>query len=103
VRADLSGANLSQVKFNGAYLTGVNLSDAILSGTDFCGADLSEIDLLVLKEAKASGAKLAGAKYNWVNFFLHIDRLKMPLQEYSSLLDILELSEDQSHLPCLNS
>jgi uncharacterized protein YjbI with pentapeptide repeats len=100
VRADLSGANLSQVKFNGADLTGANLSNAILLGTDFCGADLFKVDLLVLKEAHAEGAKLTGAKYNWVNFLQQVEEPKMNFQEYSSIMSVIGLSDNKSDAPC---
>ena len=57
-KADLSGANLSQMILRGALLVDSKLSGAILfcadlSGTDLGGADLSQADL--------SGADLSGA------------------------------------------
>jgi hypothetical protein len=66
---------------------------------DLRGANLTGIDLLLLKEAKVSGAKLTGVKYNGVEFMRQAERLKMPLQEWSALLESFEDSEKISVKP----
>jgi hypothetical protein len=56
--ANLSGAYLSGADLSGAYLIGADLSGADLSGAYLIGADLSDADL---SDAYLSGADLSGA------------------------------------------
>ena len=74
VRADLSGANLSEADLSGANLSGANLSEADLSGAnlseaDLSGANLSGADLsgANLSEADLSEADLRWANLRWAN------------------------------------
>ncbi|HEX3046629.1 MAG TPA: hypothetical protein VHY08_17870, partial [Bacillota bacterium] len=53
-------------------------------------ADLTGIDLLVIHELKTSGVKLAGVKYNGIEFMRQIERLKMPMEEWTVLLESFE-------------
>ena len=68
MRADLTGANLSETDLSdailiGANLTGANLSYAILSDANLTGANLSGANLsdAILSDANLTGANLTGA------------------------------------------
>ena len=63
MRADLTGANLSDAILIGANLAGANLSYAILSDANLTGANLSGANLsdAILSDANLTGANLSGA------------------------------------------
>ena len=74
MRADLTGANLSDAILIGANLAGANLSYAILSDANLTGADLSDAILIGanltganLSRANLSGANLTGADLSRAN------------------------------------
>ena len=69
MKAELSGANLSESNLRGANLSDAELSDANLSSANLSSANLSGANLSVanLREANLSGANLRGADLSWAD------------------------------------